>query len=82
MRSLSVPSPETDRYFSVKVIDPTEQRDPSSQKMFPLPIFVLSVEPVMSMMTVVPVQTGMRWAVHVSPAVQSESGSMIFPVIK
>jgi hypothetical protein len=65
----------------VKVIDATEQRDPS-QKRLPLPIFVLSVEPVMSMMTVVPVQTGMRCAVHVSPAGQSDSGSMIFPVIK
>jgi hypothetical protein len=69
-------------YFSVKIIAPTEQRDPS-QKILPLPIFVLSVEPVISIKTVVPVQSGMRWAVHVpSLSGQTESGSMIFPVIK
>jgi hypothetical protein len=75
IRSVSLPSEETDLYFSVALTAP-EQPDESHER---LPSAVLMGVPVMSVtltFTSVPAQTGIRWAV--SP---SESGSTMFPMI-
>ena len=59
IRSVSVPSAETDLYFSVTLTAPTMQ-PAALHEILPLPIFVLSTEPVTAMVTPEPAQTGMR----------------------
>lgn len=81
MRSVSLPSKETDLYFSVTLT--IEAKQPAaSHEMEPLPIFVLLVEPVIAIVTAVAAQTGMRCAVHAPTSGQSAAGSIIFPVIR
>jgi len=58
MRSVSLPSAETDWYFSVTLIEPTKQ-PLVSHAITPLPIFVLLTEPDTWIATNVPAQTGM-----------------------
>ena len=75
MRSVSLPSEETDLYFSVTFTGPL-QPEPSQVR---LPPAMLVAPPVVSdttAVTIVPAQTGIRCAVDLR-----ELGSTMFPVI-
>jgi hypothetical protein len=75
VRSVSLPSAETDLYFSVAFTVPKQPAELHVR--LPLAVFIgVPVESVTPMSTCVPAQTGMRWAV--SP---SEPGSTMLPLI-
>ena len=83
MRSVSLPSVETDLNFSVTLSALTEQVFPLHVIM-PLPSLVLVATPVESvdvMLTSVPAQIGIRLALHGPLIGQMPLGSMIFPVM-
>jgi len=72
---VSLPSEETDLYFSVTLTTP-EQPAESHVRLPPAELVGVPVRSVTTAFTTVPAQTGMRWAVSLS-----EPGSTIFPVI-
>ncbi len=75
---MSLPSEETDLYFSVTLTTPVQRvaslRDKPHERLPPAVTVGMPVLSDTAMVTCVPAQTGMRWAVD-----PSEPGSTIFP---
>jgi len=80
MRSVSLPSKETDLYFSVTLTTP--EQPAALHERLPLAVLVgVPVESDTAMLTTEPAQTGIREAVHAPLPEHTELGSTILPVM-